>query len=273
MNTTQRDALYLAEYLEKFRSFPEDIAAAAELRNLHARIGQLEKSESDLITERDCRDEVIDRMADAVLGAVRTEWSSSYDLYDAVQEVEDVLVQVEANRVKVAKLKAEVKWLQQQLIAEAKKTAEEKLRADKLDKQHSMQAAMHKQANEEIVLLKSAPTMSDEQIKSVFLANGFTIKSGHDDLKPYVYQAARALLAATQPAAQGMDARDAAFEAVRKAFCKLQRYSFFLDGAGNVRRCADHCGNWVEFDAAHTLFEPQSVDAAIAAQAKQQGKA
>ena len=76
-------------------------------------------------------------------------------------------------------------------------------------------------------------------------------------------------LAATQPAAQGMDARDAAFEAVRKAFCKLQRYSFFLDGAGNVRRCADHCGNWVEFDAAHTLFEPQSVDAAIAAQAKQ----
>lgn len=114
----------------------------------------------------------------------------------------------------------------------------------------------------------TSATVSDEQIKAVFLANGFTIKSGHDDLKPYVYQAARALLAATQPAAQGMDARDAAFEAVRKAFCKLQRYSFFLDGAGNVRRCADHCGNWVEFEAVHTLFEPQSVDAALAAQAK-----
>ncbi|MDH0495741.1 hypothetical protein [Comamonas aquatica] len=79
----------------------------------------------------------------------------------------------------------------------------------------------------------------------------------------------RAALAATQPAAQGMEARDAAFEAVRKTFCKLQRYSFFLDSRGNVRRCADHSGNWVEFEAVHTLFEPQSVDAALAAQAKQ----
>lgn len=71
-----------------------------------------------------------------------------------------------------------------------------------------------------------------------------------------------------QPAAQGIDARDAAFEAVRKAFCKVQRYSFLLDSRGNVRRCADHCGNWVEFEAVHTLFDPQSVDAALAAQAK-----
>lgn len=78
------------------------------------------------------------------------------------------------------------------------------------------------------------------------------------------------VLMATQPAVQEKGARDDAFEAVRKAFCKLQRYSFFLDGAGNVRRCADHCGNWVEFDAVHTLFEPQSVDAALAAQAKQE---
>lgn len=37
--------------------------------------------------------------------------------------------------------------------------------------------------------------VSDEQIKAVFLANGFTIKEGLTDLKPYVYQAARALLA------------------------------------------------------------------------------
>jgi len=39
----------------------------------------------------------------------------------------------------------------------------------------------------------------------------------------------KACYAATQPAAQGMEARDAAFEAVRKAFCKVQRYSFLLD--------------------------------------------
>lgn len=73
-------------------------------------------------------------------------------------------------------------------------------------------------------------------------------------------------------AAQGMEARNEAFEAVRKVFCKLQRYSFLLDGSGNVRRCADHCGNWVEFESVHTLFEPQSVDAALAAQAKQEEK-
>ena len=42
----------------------------------------------------------------------------------------------------------------------------------------------------------TSATMSDEQIKAVFLANGFTIKPGCDDLKPYVYKAARALLAA-----------------------------------------------------------------------------
>lgn len=240
MNTTQRDALYLAEYLEKFRSFPEDIAAATELRRQNARIEQLEKSESDLITERDCRDEVIDRMADAVLGTGRTEWSSSYDIYDAAQEVEDFMAQV------AAKLKAEVEKLHQLI-------AEEKLRAAKLDKQHSMRAAMHKQANEEVVLLKSKLEQCDVRITELLFA------LTTDTSKP------------VDPIQQGMDARDAAFEAVRKVFCKLQRYSFFLDGAGNVRRCADHCGNWVEFDAVHTLFERQSVDAALAAQAKQRG--
>jgi hypothetical protein len=37
--------------------------------------------------------------------------------------------------------------------------------------------------------------MNDADIREVFLANGFTIKPGCDDLKPYVYAAARALLA------------------------------------------------------------------------------
>lgn len=36
--------------------------------------------------------------------------------------------------------------------------------------------------------------MSDEQIKKIFLKNGFTIKEGHDDLQPYVYKAAKELL-------------------------------------------------------------------------------
>ncbi len=37
--------------------------------------------------------------------------------------------------------------------------------------------------------------ITDDQIREVFLANGFTIKDGQTDLKPYVYAAARALLA------------------------------------------------------------------------------
>ena len=48
----------------------------------------------------------------------------------------------------------------------------------------------------------TSATMSDEQIKAVFLANGFTIKPGCDDLKPYVYKAARALLALVRAAAE-----------------------------------------------------------------------
>ena len=96
------------------------------------------------------------------------------------------------------KLKAKIELLRKEIIAESARTAQEKLRADSLDRQHTMQAAMHKQANEEVVLLKSAATLSDEQIKAVFLANGFTIKPGCDDLKPYVYAAARALLAVLQ---------------------------------------------------------------------------
>ena len=66
------------------------------------------------------------------------------------------------------------------------------------------------------------------------------------------------------PQAQS-DARDAAFEAARKKFCKLQRYSFFLDDKGNARRVPQFSGNWVEFESVHTLFDPASVDAAIAA--------
>ncbi len=67
------------------------------------------------------------------------------------------------------------------------------------------------------------------------------------------------------PAAQG-DALDAAFEAVRLLLCGLERYSFVLDDDGVVRRVRDRVGNWIEFDAAHELFDPAAVDAAIAAQ-------
>ncbi|MFY2030268.1 hypothetical protein ACOTDE_26500 [Achromobacter xylosoxidans] len=63
--------------------------------------------------------------------------------------------------------------------------------------------------------------------------------------------------------------RDAAFEAVRKRLCALPRYSFWKDDNGGVKRVNDRSGNWIEFDAAHGLFDAVAVDAAIAAQ---QGK-
>lgn len=69
------------------------------------------------------------------------------------------------------------------------------------------------------------------------------------------------------PAVDATAERDAAFEAVRKRLCGLQRYSFVLDDDGVVRREQDRIGNWIEFDEAHALFDPVAVDAAIAAQA------
>lgn len=99
-----------------------------------------------------------------------------------------------------------------------------------------------------------------------------TLKHGHQYISECTAKTAwPSMLAPTKPIQQGLDARDTAFEAVRKAFCNLQRYSFLLDSRGNVRRCADHSGDWVEFEAVHTLLEPQSVDAALAAQAKCKG--
>ncbi|WP_052236174.1 hypothetical protein [Bordetella avium] len=73
-------------------------------------------------------------------------------------------------------------------------------------------------------------------------------------------------LNAAPQASPAADARDAAIEAVRLQVCKLQRYSFLLNKSGGVHRANDRSGNWVEFDAVHELFDPVSVDAAIAAQ-------
>lgn len=38
--------------------------------------------------------------------------------------------------------------------------------------------------------------MNREQIRAIFQAHGFTVKEGQTDLKPYVYEAAEALLKA-----------------------------------------------------------------------------
>ena len=38
--------------------------------------------------------------------------------------------------------------------------------------------------------------MTSDQIRNILLSHGYTIKPGHDDLMPYVYEAAEALIAA-----------------------------------------------------------------------------
>lgn len=57
--------------------------------------------------------------------------------------------------------------------------------------------------------------------------------------------------------------RDEAIEALRRAFNNLARYSFVKDGAGNVCRVIDSCGNWIDKDAAHALFDPVVVDSLV----------
>ena len=84
-----------------------------------------------------------------------------------------------------------------------------------------------------------------------------------------IYSTRIPLYTAPQPAPAPLSddvVRDAAFEAVRKKLCALPRYSFALDSRGNVRRCEDKSGNWIEFGEAHALFDPVAVDAALAAQ-------
>ncbi|MCR4146225.1 hypothetical protein [Alcaligenes faecalis] len=73
-------------------------------------------------------------------------------------------------------------------------------------------------------------------------------------------------------ASQGQDADkvdaeiDKAFEAVRKQLNKLPRYSFYVR-SGGVNRAEDKTGNWIEWEKAHSLFDPVSVDAARKEQA------
>lgn len=58
--------------------------------------------------------------------------------------------------------------------------------------------------------------MTNDQIRTVFLASGFTVKEGQTDLKPYVYKAARALLALANTE------RNPWHEAVLEECCKIE---------------------------------------------------
>ena len=57
---------------------------------------------------------------------------------------------------------------------------------------------------------------------------------------------------------------DEAVEALRREINALPRYSFLLDDHGGVRRVADRSGRWIDWQAAHELFDPVAVDVLIA---------
>ena len=104
-NKQTLEALRLAEELNLGNhEFSTD--ASRLLKTQAQDIQRLGKSESDLIGERDHLEEIVNRVADAVLGVDRHEWSSYYDLEDAAQEIEDKMLE---QHVEMEQLRAEVK--------------------------------------------------------------------------------------------------------------------------------------------------------------------
>lgn len=81
-----------------------------------------------------------------------------------------------------------------------------------------------------------APSLTDADIREVFLAHGFTIKEGQTDLKPYVFAAARALLARAEATpSQELDKVDAErYRAIRTGklsyTVKCEKAAFYCGG-------------------------------------------
>lgn len=63
--------------------------------------------------------------------------------------------------------KARIAQLEAQLIAEAARAAEQKLRADQLEQQHAMQAKMHAQAVEQLAAAQARVPLTLPQITDV----------------------------------------------------------------------------------------------------------
>ena len=102
-DTQQPEALRLAHALSGGKLIDDSTewmdtlhAAAEEVCRQYYRIEEMEKYESNLIDQRDHCEEIINRMADAVLGEDRPEWSSAYDFTDAAQDVDARIAELEA---------------------------------------------------------------------------------------------------------------------------------------------------------------------------------
>ncbi len=118
------------------------------------------------------------------------------------------------------RLHAENVRLQQGLIRESRRTAEQKLRADQMTRQLADQADS-----------QPAPVLDCDRIREIFMAHGFTVEEGQTDLKQYVYDAADALLcAARAPAADSVLEDAARLKALHAAVTAI-----YLDGGSDFK--------------------------------------
>lgn len=135
----------------------------------------------------------------------------------------------EAARKKLEKelrrLRAHVQELEAQLIAEAARTAEQKLRADQLEQQHDMQAKMHAQAAEQLAAAQQGVR------KGVLVDAGAlqmvvnALRRDAEEGKHARGEMADELLAyATHPTPQGLDAK--AIERAAQKLAEIAEYNW-----------------------------------------------
>lgn len=81
-----------------------------------------------------------------------------HDAADMLRTLVNQAIETDATHLReLAAYRTTVENLKSELVQEAARTAEEKLRADQMSQQHDMQAALNREAREQLAALKAAP--------------------------------------------------------------------------------------------------------------------
>lgn len=243
----------------------------------------------EVMRERDEAEDFINELLDEVLGADRPEWSSAYNRYDAMSDVRERITALHKPAVDKAWGQFQSAMAAPQQEAQEPTTIDQKTMelaesvgligpASRIGDLHAAIQRFH-----DLICVNAtikAAVMAADVISGVatpardypplpmqFACSGVFPVYSADQMRAYV-DADRAAYApgSSQPAPAPLSddvVRDAAFDAVRKKLCALPRFSFLSDGYG-VRRVPDKSGSWIAFDAAHAMFDPVAVDAALA---------
>ena len=122
--------------------------------------------------------------------------------------------------------KARIAQLEAQLIAEAARAAEQKLRADQLEQQHAMQAKMHAQAVEQLAAAQQGAQDAEPAAwVATFKPEGLlalhsVVGANLEELKQSVSSNSVFRPLYTHPTQQGLDAKDAArYRWLRRKVC------------------------------------------------------